>query len=298
MKESDIPSIPNTIMELLAEKAAMPFCEGRWAATDHMLELMSRKMEISRQMNAEGWCLVQAPSYKADPVSSCPIYNNEMHGQKAALLAGDGWLDGPLSFCNGCPMRAAIRQKLTGLGGDPQSPALVLGKIDSVLQGYNRLQHLKMDRLVVNDFRLDGAISLSYATAFPRTRRHEDRVRKKLAPMFHKAFGHDAPVVFSKPLCSIPHVEGKAPEPLITALSGLNARLDARIEVTSFDGHLIHVRVPLDSREAFQEEMELRAWLSMYFGFNLKMEVEVVLERPYPPFFPKKGHRYPDGVCD
>lgn len=299
MEEVGVMDLSRAVMEILAEKAGMPFCEGRWAAEARMLEVLSKKMEMSRQMNAEGWRLVQTPSYGTVPESDCPLCGR-MDDEETALSVGGGPLDGSSVFCNGCPMHDVIRQRLATEKAEPapSSPVLVLEKIDSVLQGYNRSRHLRMDRLVIDDFRLDGALSLSPVVPFPRTRRYWEKVRKDLSPGLRKAFGHDVPIVFAKPLCRIPHVEGRVPEGLAAAFSELEAKLGTPVVATSFDGSLLHVRISMGPRADFQEEMGARIWLSMYSSFHLERAVEVVLERRSPSSSPIRRRRYPAGVCD
>ena len=309
MRDIDVTSLSNAIMKIIEETTGLPFCEGRWASQRKMVESLDRKMRMSRQLNADECRFIGDSSCPTMLISSCPVYNSmktkdesTAHNEKAALLAGTGWLDGPLVLCNGCPMRNAIQKELSSTHTDPgivtECPSLIFAQIDSVLGEYNHSQHLRRNRLLINDFRLDGAMSMSFAAGFVHTKRHEFNIRKKLSPRFREVFGHEVPMLFSKPLCDIPYGNEKIPEEIMNALSILNARLDARIEATSFDGYMIHAKVPLGSRESFLEEWGIRSWLSLYFEFWLKRRVETILERPFPPYFSEEKCRYPHGICD
>ena len=309
MRDVDVTSLSNAIMKIIEETTGLPFCEGRWASQRKMVELLDRKMRMSRQLNADGCRFIGDSSSPTMLISSCSVYNSmkakdesTVHDEKIALLAGTGWLDGPLVLCNGCPMRNTIQKELSSTHMGPRAatgcPFLIFAQIDSVLGEYNHSQRLRRNRLVINDFRLDGAMSLSFAAGLMHTKRHEFNIRKKLSPRFHEVFGHEVPMLFSKPLCDIPHGNEGIPEEIMNALSILNAKLDAQLEVTSFDGYVIHAKVPLDSRESFLEEWGIRSWLSLYFEFWLKRRVETILERLCPPCFSKGKCRHPYGICD
>lgn len=309
MRDVDVTSLSNAIMKIIKETTGLPFCEGRWASQRKMVELLDRKMRMSRQLNADGCRFVGDSSCPTMLISSCPVYNSikakdesAVNDEKPALLAGTGWLDGPQVLCNGCPMRNVIQQELSSTHTDPgtatESPFLIFAQIDSVLGEYNHSQRLRRNRLVINDFRLDGAVSMSFAAGLMHTKRHELNVMKELSPRFREVFRHEVSMLFSKPLCDIPHGNEEIPEEIMNALSILNARLDAPIEVTPFDGYMIHANVPLRSRKSFLEEWGIRSWLSLYFEFWLKRRVETILERPCPPYFPGGKCRHPYGICD
>ena len=309
MRDVDVTSLSNVIMKIIEETTGLPFCEGRWASQRKMMELLDRRMKISRQLNANGCRFIQDSPCPSMLIPSCPVYNSmkakdgsAVHDEKTALLAGTGWLDGPQVLCNECPMRNVIQQELSSTHTDPgtatESPFLIFAQIDSVLGEYNHSQSLRRNRLIINDFRFDGAMSMSFAAGLMHTKRHKLNVMKKLSPRFREVFGHEVPMLFSKPLCDIPHGNEEIPEEFMNALSILNARLDARIEVTSFDGYMIYAKVPLDSRESFLKEFGIRSWLSLYFEFWLKRNVETTLERPCIPYLSEEKCRHPYGICD
>ena len=309
MKNVDVTSLSNAIMKIIEETTGLPFCEDRWASQRKMVELLDRKMRMSRQLNADGCRFIRDSSCPSMLISSCPVYNSmkvkdesTARNEKAALIAGTGWLEGPHVLCNGCPMCNDIQQELSSTHTDPgtaiESPFFIFTQIDSVLGEYNHSQRLRRNRLVINDFRLDGAMSISFASGLMHTKRHELNVMKKLSPRFREVFGHEVPMLFSKPLCDIPHGNEGITDEIMNTLSLLNARLDAQLEVTSFDGYMIHAKVPLDSRESFLEEWGIRSWLSLYFEFWLKRRVETILERPCPPYFSGGKCRHPYGICD
>lgn len=302
--------IAETILKTTEEKLGCKFCEKYRDIQQQTIEFTCKRIERSWQELISKVRIIQTPPYTPISVTGCPIHNalNNQQPQKIiddetkTLLAGNSWLNNNLTLCSKCPVRNMIRHEITNteysFQDNPYSPSITLEKILFVLGNYNVSQHFKWNKLFVNDFRVDGAMSLSFMTILPHSEQYRKKIIRKLSPQFHEVFGHDVPIIFSKPLCALPHDNEGISKELYNALSVLNAKLKTdNIEITAVDGSVIYINVPLNTHEFFEDEMGIRYWLSLYFSFALKEDVETVLERPYLPKLPKSC-KLRKGICD
>lgn len=298
--------IAKAIYKIMEEKLGCQFCEKYLSAQWDMMDFTFKHIEKNWQRLISKIKIIKKPQYTPISISNCPIYhelNNIKGDDKKALLAEGSWLNGKLTLCSNCPMRNIIRHEMTNTEysflDNPYYPSATLEKILFVLGEYNVGQHFRWNKLFVNDFRIDGAMSLSFMTNLPHIEKHKKKVVKELTSRFHEIFGHDVPIIFSKPLSALPHGHDRIPDELAKALSALNDELKTdEIEISEMDGNVIYVKMPLYSHESFQEEMGIRYSLSLYFSFSLRKNIETVLERPCLPKLPEDKYKLPKGVCD